>query len=143
MMTAPSKCKALGVLCAVLLASSIVTAADASSPAAEITRVSATLNGVFSPRGFFNILVPLDNIQGVEAAKLDLKKSRITIDFSPGTPVTHAEIRQVMIDAGYRPGPLSIERIPKSQATESGPGWMKIKHSQSRHAFMRWLKRNF
>ena len=110
---------------------------------AEMSRVSATLNGVFSPRGFFNILVPLEKIEGVRATKLDLKKSLITIDFDPGISVTRAEMRQVMVDAGYRPGAVTIQHLPVAKASETGPGWMLIKHPHSRHSVIRWFQTNF
>lgn len=114
-----------------------------SAPAILMTRAAATLNGVFSPRGFFNILVPLGDISGVRAAKLDLKISRITIDFEPGTPVTQAEIRNVMVKAGYKPGPVRIEQVAESSQAETGPGWLMIRHPQSGNAFVRWMKINF
>lgn len=110
---------------------------------AQITRVSATLNGVFSPRGFFNILVPLGHIQGVRATKLDLKKSLITIDFDPGTRVTNAEMRQVMVNAGYKPGPVEMEHIPVLKVSEIGPGWRAVKHPRSKNSLIRWFKTNF
>jgi hypothetical protein len=118
-------------------------AADIPPASAQITRVSATLNGVFSPRGFFNILVPLGQIQGVRATKLDLKKSLITIDFDPGIPVTKAEMRQVMENAGYKPGPVAMEHIPVSKVSEIGPGWRTVKHPRSKNVLIRWLKMNF
>ena len=118
-------------------------AADIPPVSAQITRVSATLNGVFSPRGFFNILVPLGHIQGVRATKLDLKKSLITIDFDPGTPVTKAEMRQVMANAGYKPGPVAMEYIPVSEVSETGPGWRAVKHPHSKNPMIRWFKTNF
>ena len=73
--------------------------------AVKITRAVASLNGVFSPRGFFNITVRLYQLAGVQSAKFDLKKSRITLDFQPGVTVSSQDIRQVMVDAGYKPGP--------------------------------------
>lgn len=118
-------------------------AADIPPTSAQITRVSATLNGVFSPRGFFNILVPLGHIQGVRATKLDLKKSLITIDFDPGTPVTKAEMRQVMANAGYKPGPVAMEYIPVSEVSETGPGWRAVSHPKSKNPMIRWFKTNF
>ncbi|MEO7142323.1 MAG: hypothetical protein ABI165_02345 [Bryobacteraceae bacterium] len=109
----------------------------------KITRAVATLNGVFSPRGFFNITVRLYQLPGVEAAKFDLKKSRITLDFKPGVTVTPAEIRGVMVGAGYRPGPVAIQSLDPKDATETAPGWVKIKHPSSRNAVVRWFQLNF
>ena len=129
--------------CALLVLPFAAAAADIPPASAQITRVSATLNGVFSPRGFFNILVPLGQIQGVRATKLDLKKSLITIDFNPGTPVTKTEMRQVMVNAGYKPGPVAMEHIPVSKVSEIGPGWKAVKQPHSKNPLIRWFKMNF
>jgi hypothetical protein len=118
-------------------------AADTPPASAQITRVSARLNGVFSPRGFFNILVPLSHIQGVRATKLDLNKSLITIDFDPGTSVSKAEMRQVMANAGYKPGPVAIEYIPISEVSETGNGWRAVKRPRSKNPLIRWFRMNF
>ncbi len=101
------------------------------------------MNGVFSPRGFFNITVRLYQLNGVEAAKFDLKKSRITLDFKPGVTVTSPEIQQVMIGAGYKPGPVQIQLLAPSEVSETGPGWMRIKHPASRNPVVRWFQLNF
>lgn len=92
---------------------------------ATITRASAILNGVYSPRGFFNITVRLYRLPGAEAAKYDLKKSRVTVDFAPGVSITEDDMRHVMADAGYKPGPVHIEKLRPSDATETAPGWVK------------------
>lgn len=115
------------------------------TPLAEVkvTRAVASLNGVFSPRGFFNITVRLYQLAGVESAKYDLKKSRITLDFRPGVTVTPQDIRQVMVDAGYKPGPVDIQLLSPQDVSETGPGWMKIKHPRSKSAFVRWVQLNF
>ena len=42
--------------------------------------------------------------------------------FNPGTPVTQAEIRTVLVEAGYRPGPIAIKQLPAPQAIETGSG---------------------
>ncbi len=110
---------------------------------AKITRATAILNGVFSPRGFFNITVRLYQLSGVEAAKFDLKKSRITLDFKPGVTVTEQQIQQVMIGAGYKPGPVQIQSLAANEVTETGPGWVKIKHPGSRNPVVRWFELNF
>lgn len=111
--------------------------------ASDVTRAVATLNGVFSPRGFFNLTVRLYQVEGVEWAKFDLKKSRITIDFKPGVRVTTDEIRQVMASAGYKPGPVVIQLIPARDVSQVGPGWIKIKHPRSRNPVIRWFQLNF
>ncbi|MDQ6675661.1 MAG: hypothetical protein M3Z09_00025 [Acidobacteriota bacterium] len=109
----------------------------------KITRAVAILNGVFSPRGFFNITVRLYQLTGVDAAKFDLKKSQITLDFKPGVTVTPEQIQQVMIGAGYKPGPVRIELLAANEASETGPGWVKIKHPTSKNAVIRWFQLNF
>jgi copper chaperone CopZ len=125
-------------------ATSPVAAAVKAPPAsARIVRVSALLNGVFSPRGFFNILVSLGEVQGVRATKLDLEQSLITIDFDPGQTVTPAQIHQIMINAGYKPGAVAIKQLPLSSASETGPGWRRVKHTNSKDPLIRWVKTNF
>ncbi len=109
----------------------------------KITRATAILNGVFSPRGFFNITVRLYQLTGVEAAKFDLKKSQITLDFKPGVTVTPQDIQQVMVGAGYKPGPVQIRLLEPSEVSETGPGWVKIKHPKSKNAVIRWFQLNF
>jgi hypothetical protein len=116
---------------------------DTSVPEAPITRAMAMLNGVFSPRGFFNITVRLYQHPEVEWAKFDLKKSRITLDFRPGVTVTSEEIQRIIIDAGYKPGPVTIQSLPPNQASETGPGWMKLKHPTSKNPIVRWFELNF
>lgn len=138
-MSISTKLRALLSVAALLL----VASSGYATPQQDVTRVSATLNGVFSPRGFFNILVPLNAMQGVTAAKLDLKLSRITIDFAAGTSVTQAQMRQVMVDAGYRPGPITIVHLPQQSATESGNGWIRIKHPKTSNPVARWIEENF
>lgn len=132
------------VLCAAALLVCAVSPLNAQKTAQpEITRVSATLNGVFSPRGYFNILVPLNHMRGASAAKLDLKSSQIIVDFSEGAPVSEAQIRAAIVDAGYRPGNVEIRHLPERQASERGAGWIRIKHPQTKNPFMSWLEENF
>lgn len=109
----------------------------------KLTRAVATLNGVFSPRGFFNITVRLYQLPGVDAAKFDLKKSRITLDFKPGVTVTPEQIQQVMSGAGYKPGPVDIQLLSPGEVSETGPGWVKIKHPTSHNPVIRWFQLNF
>lgn len=109
----------------------------------KVTRAVASLNGVFSPRGFFNITVRLYQLAGVQSAKFDLKKSRITLDFQPGVTVSSRDIRQVMVAAGYKPGPVDIQLLSPRDVTETGPGWVKIKHPRSKNGFVRWVQLNF
>ena len=114
-------------------------------PEPEIARVTAGLNGVFSPRGYFNITVRLYQLDGVEWAKYDLKKSRITLDFRPGSEVTAEDIRRVMREAGYKPGPVEIRRVRAvdAQAGRGAPGWVRIKRPTAKNAVVRWFQLNF
>ncbi len=131
------------LLPALLLLASVSLHAEDTAPEPQVTRAVATLNGVFSPRGFFNITVRLYQLPGVEWAKFDLKKSRVTLDFKPGVTVTAEDIQQVMSSAGYKPGPVKIELLAASAASQTGPGWMKIKHPTSKNAIVRWFQLNF
>lgn len=107
-------------------------------------RATAHLNGVFSPRGFFNILVRLYSLPALESAQFNLRRSSVVLDFPPGSPlVTTGQIQRIEKDAGYRPGQVEIQKIPARSFAENGPGWMKIKHPQSKYAVVRWLKQNF
>jgi hypothetical protein len=131
------------LLLAVILSLRAVAQTGQSAPDPQIARATALLNGVFSPRGFFNITVRLYQHPEVEWAKFDLKKSRITLDFKPGFIVTPAEIQRIIIDAGYKPGNVTIQSLPVDQASETGPGWMKLKHPKSRNPVVRWFELNF
>ncbi len=133
---------------ALLLLLSVSCVADSqtskSSQDASWQRVTAHLNGVFSPRGFFNILVRLYSLPTLESAQFNLRQSSIILDFPPGTPpITSDQIQRIEKDAGYRPGQVEIQQIPVRSFAESGPGWTKIKHPQSKYAVIRWLKQNF
>ncbi len=106
------------------------------------TRAVAKLNGVFSPRGFFNIIVRLNRLDGAEWAKLDLKKSQITVDFAKGTKVTAESMQQVEREAGYKPGPVQIEPLTGA-VDRSAPGWTKLKHPRTKNQVARWIELNF
>jgi hypothetical protein len=121
----------------------VVPASDLASSQPKVTRAVAKLNGVFSPRGYFNILVRLNRLPGADAAKLDLKKSRITMDFSPGVTVEPAQLEDVIRGAGYRPGPIQITSLTQDQASETAPGWIKLKHPKSKNPVARWFELNF
>lgn len=127
------------------VATGVITGARAQDSATEpkITRATATLNGVFSNRGFFNITVSLYQLQGLEWAKFDLKQSRMTLDFKPGVTTTEKEIQDVMINAGYKPGAVIIKSLAPPDVSETGPGWMKIKHPKSKNPIIRWFELNF
>lgn len=127
------------------VATIIITSARAQDPASEpkITRAVATLNGVFSNRGFFNITVRLYQLQGLEWAKFDLKQSRMTLDFKPGVTTTKKAIQDVMVSAGYKPGAVTIESLAPGEVSKTGPGWVKIKHPKSKNPIIRWFQLNF
>ena len=121
----------------------VTTAASTTTNSQVFPRVTVHLNGVFSPRGFFNIMVRVYQLQGVVRAKLDLKESRLTLDFAPGVVVSPTEIRSVMVNAGYSPGPFKIEEISVNAPPDNRPGWIKVKHPRSHSALVRWLEINF
>ncbi|MDQ2900367.1 MAG: hypothetical protein M3Y07_11290 [Acidobacteriota bacterium] len=125
------------------LTAAVLALSCSGQDAPKVTRAVATLNGVFSPRGFFNITVRLYQLPGVDWAKFDLKKSRITLDFKPGVAVTPEEIQNVMTGAGYKPGPVQIQLLAANQVSEVGPGWVKIKHPSSKNPVVRWFQLNF
>lgn len=125
------------------LTAAVLALSCSGQDAPKVTRAVATLNGVFSPRGFFNITVRLYQLPGVDWAKFDLKKSRITLDFKPGVAVTPEEIQNVMTGAGYKPGPVQIQLLAANQVSEVGPGWVKIKHPASKNPVVRWFQLNF
>lgn len=133
------------MILAIAAAALIIAGARGQDPATgpKVTRAVATLNGVFSPRGFFNITVRLYQLQGVESAKFDLKKSCMTLDFKPGVAVTEKEIQNVLVSAGYKPGAVKIESLNLNEASETGPGWVKIKHPKSKNPIIRWFELNF
>ncbi|MGC9200144.1 MAG: hypothetical protein ACP5E5_14625 [Acidobacteriaceae bacterium] len=122
----------------------IAPAQRSNSPDACWQRVTAQLNGVFSPRGFFNILVRLYSLPSLESAQFNLRQSSLVMDFPPGAPpITSKQIQRIEKDAGYRPGNVEIQQMPVQKFAENGPGWIKIEHPQSKYAVVRWLKQNF
>lgn len=107
-------------------------------------RVTAHLNGVFSPRGFFNILVELYSLPDLKSAQFNLRRSSVVLDFLPGAaPVTRERIQQMEKDSGYRPGQVQIQRLPEAKMTEDGPGWTRIKHPDAKNGLSRWVEQNF
>jgi hypothetical protein len=108
-----------------------------------ITRATANLNGVTSPRGFFNVTVRLYQLRGVEWAKYDLKKSMITMDFEPGVTVTSDEVGKVISLAGYKPGSVQVEQVQKPEQYEHRLGWNKIRRPTAKNPIGRWFQVNF
>jgi hypothetical protein len=121
----------------------LVLLASTVSGADTITRATANLNGVTSARGFFNITVRLYQLNGVEWAKYDLKRSQITLDFVPGATVTPEALRNVMSAAGYKPGNVSIRQVERPDHYEHRLGWNRIKKPTAKNAAGRWLQLNF
>jgi len=120
-----------------LLLPAFVSASD------TITRATAHLNGVTSARGFFNLTVRLYQLDGVEWAKYDLKRSLITLDCKPGSSITASDVQSVMSDAGYKPGEVRIEQVEQPRAYEHRLGWNKIRRPSAKNAMGRWLQLNF
>ncbi len=139
--------KLSGVLAWVLLVLAPCVAIGApSAPGqnASWQRITAHINGVFSPRGFFNLLVGLYSLPSLRSAQFNLGRSSIVMDFPPNTPeITPEQIHRIEKSAGYRPGTVEVEHIAARNFAEKGPGWIRIKHPQSRNALRRWLEQNF
>ncbi len=91
------------------------------------TRAVAKLYGVYSPRGFFNLVVRLKCLDNAEWVKLDLKLAQITVDFGPGEEVSKETLARVQHEAGYRPGPVDLFRVTGETVDHSAPGWMRLK----------------
>ena len=108
-----------------------------------VLRATMGIRGVFSPRGFFNIEVRLNQLKGLNRYKFDLRDSLAILDFKPGVAVSSSTLQEVMIKAGYRPGPVQIEELPLSRLKDKGRGWMSPPKADSRWAFIRWLELNF
>lgn len=107
----------------------LVALAAATAAGEEVwrTRAVAKLYGVYSPRGFFNIVVRLKCLDNAEWVKLDLKLARITVDFAPGEEVAKETLARVQHEAGYRPGPVDLFRVTGETVDHSAPGWMRLK----------------
>lgn len=120
-------------------------ASDCTAPLHQCwQRVTAHINGVFSPRGYFNLLVGLYSLSQLDRAQFNLSTSTIVMDFPPGSPViTAAVIQTIEKRGGYRPGGVTIQQIAPADLRETGPGWMTIKHPQSKNLFLHWAQQNF
>ena len=121
----------------------IVLIAVGASSAETITRATAHLNGVTSPRGFFNITVRLYQLPGVAWAKYDLRSSMLTLDFEPGAGATPEQIQAVMKAAGYKPGAVQIGSVEKPDSYDHRLGWNPIRRPKSKNALARWFELNF
>lgn len=109
----------------------------------SFTRVTVHVLGVFSLRGFFNMQARLYQTQGLARYKFNLRDSLMILDFQPGVTVPPSEIKQLMVDAGYRPGPFSMQQLPLSALSNNGSGWIEAPHASGRSPFVTWLKMNF
>ncbi len=114
-----------------------------TSTTKKAIRATLKVRGVFSPRGFFNIEVRLYHLQGLKRYRFDLKDSLAILDFKPGVSISSSSLRNVMVMAGYQPGPVKIEEIPVSQMNDRGRGWLAPPKIDSHWAFIRWLELNF
>lgn len=123
--------------------SSAVPGAVAHQDQATFTRVVVHVLGVFSLRGFFNMKSRLYQTKGLARYKFDLRDSEMVLDFKPGVNVTPAQVRAIQVEAGYRPGPFKIERLPVAEARDDGPDWFAPPTESSQSAFIRWLQMNF
>jgi hypothetical protein len=107
-------------------------------------RVTAHINGVFSPRGYFNLLVGLYSLPTLHRAQFNLGAATIVMDFPPGSPtITAGMIHTIERRAGYRPGPISTQEIAQKSIAETGAGWTTIKHPLAKNSFIRWAQQNF
>ncbi len=106
-------------------------------------RAILKVQGVFSPRGFFNIEVRLYQLKGLKRYRFDLKDSLAILDFEPGVSISSSSLKNVMVMAGYQPGPVTIKEITLSQMKEKGRGWLAPPAVNSPWAFIRWLELNF
>jgi hypothetical protein len=115
--------------------------------AETVTRAVAGVNGVNSPRGFFNISVNLYRLPAVEWVKFDLEKNLLTLDCAPGSRITEAELRDAIRSAmtlgGYKPGAVKVLTVEAPTVHDSKLGWRKIKRPTSRSALGRWFQINF
>ena len=138
-------CLVFASFCAAESSALYAQASSALQQTSEQTVLRATMGirGVFSPRGFFNIEVRLDQLKGLNRYKFDLRDSLAILDFKPGVSVSSSTLQEVMIKAGYRPGPVQIEELPLSRLKDGGRGWMSPPKTDSRWAFIRWLELNF
>jgi len=122
---------ALGVLLAIPLSG------------ATISRAAIHLNGVTSSRGYFNVTIRLRQVDGVQWAKYDLRKSMITVDFAPGKSVTEDELRQACRSAGYKPGNIAIDMVEQPAAYDGRKGWQRLKQPTAKNPVARWFQLNF
>jgi len=109
----------------------------------RFVRVRVTILGIFSPRGVFNLVVRLYKLKGLARYKFDMPDALMTLDFKPGVAVEPSTIRNVMVRAGYQPGPFKIELLPISAASSNEPGWLTPPRVESKSALIRWFELNF
>ncbi len=117
--------------------------AAAANDHRSFARVTATVLGIYSPRGVFNLSARLLKLEGLERYKFDIPDSLMVLEFKPGVVPEPAQIRDVMVKGGYQPGPFKIEHLPVSEAEKNGVGWMEPPKITSDSAFVRWLQMNF
>jgi hypothetical protein len=117
-----------------------LTAGRAAGEQVWRMRAVAKLSGVYSPRGFFNIVVRLECLDGAEWVKLDLKRAQITVDFELGEEVSKEDLARVQHEAGYRPWPVELFRVSGETVDHSAPGWMPLKFRPAKRTAQRRRK---
>jgi hypothetical protein len=109
----------------------------------HFTRVRVHILGIFSPRGIFNLVVRLYKLDGLERYKFDMPDALMILDFKPGVKVDPTAVRNVMVRAGYQPGPFTIDELPVSAFSPNEPGWLRPPKIEAKSALMRWFELNF
>ncbi len=115
--------------------------------AETVTRAIAGVNGITSPRGFFNISVNIYRVPAVEWMKFDLEANRLTLDCKPGSTITEDELREAVRSAmtlgGFKPGPVKVERVEQPSEHPAKLGWRKVKRPTAKSGVGRWFQINF
>ena len=110
----------------------------------SFTRASMQLLGICSPRFVYNIIVRLFAVPGVERFRVDIKSGRMLLDFKPGVAATREEVKNIMVSAGFAPGPFELLKVPLSEAPKAGsPYWHTFPVLRSKNALGRWFELNF
>lgn len=117
--------------------------AAAARTSDTITRVTASALGMVEPRGATNIYTRLSKLKGVLRFRVDLATNTVMVDFKPGTQPTEEEIEDMIRRAGWTPAGIKIERIPLSEAHDTGDSWLEFPRLDENSGFVRWLQMNF
>jgi len=117
--------------------------AAAARTSDTITRVTASALGMVEPRGATNIYTRVSKLKGVWRFRVDLATNAVMVDFKPGAQPTEEEIEDMIRRAGWTPGGIKIERIPLSEAHDTGDSWLEFPRLDESSGFVRWLQMNF